>query len=57
MELYLLATPLGRTLLAACLLTLALPSAFSQSSTGSVRGTVKDQSDAVVPGADVKLVL
>src|SRR5262245_26546633 len=46
---------LSRGIAVVCLLTLALPLAFSQSSTGSVRGTVRDQSEAVVPNADVTL--
>src|SRR5262245_12705521 len=39
----------------ASLLTLIVPLAHPQSSTGSVRGTVRDQSQAVVPNADVTL--
>jgi hypothetical protein len=40
----------------ACLLAAPLlPPAYAQSSTGSVRGTVRDQSDAVVPRASVTL--
>src|SRR5215831_5770734 len=39
----------------AMLLTLLLPAAYPQSSTGSVRGTVRDQSQAVVPNASVTL--
>jgi hypothetical protein len=39
----------------ACLLTQIVPLAYPQSSTGSVRGTVRDQSDAVVPTAVVTL--
>src|SRR6185503_11334150 len=38
----------------ACILLLAAP-AFSQSGNGSVRGTVTDPTDAVVPGAKVRL--
>ena len=45
----------GRGLVLAWLLTLLVPLAYSQSSTGSVRGTVRDQSDAVVPTAVVTL--
>ena len=39
----------------ACLLTQIVPLAYPQSSTGSVRGTVRDQRDAVVPTAVVTL--
>ena len=45
----------GRGLVLAWLLILAAPPACPQSSTGSVRGTVRDQSEAVVPNADVSL--
>src|SRR5947208_1662174 len=45
----------GRYLAAALLFTLVTPAIYSQSSTGSVRGTVRDQSDAVVPNANVTL--
>ena len=38
------------------LLTLLLAPAYPQSSTGSVRGTVRDQSQAVVPNARVTLI-
>jgi len=39
----------------ACLLTQIVPLAYPQSSTGSVRGTVRDQSEAIVPNAVVTL--
>lgn len=37
----------------ALLLTLLLPAAWSQSTTGTVSGTVRDQSEAVIPNAEV----
>src|SRR2546423_3417932 len=46
---------LGRCVLAVWLVALFVPLAISQSSTGSVRGTVRDQSEAVVPNAGVTL--
>jgi hypothetical protein len=45
----------GRGLAVAWLLTLIGPLAYPQSSTGSVRGTVRDQTEAVVPNAGVTL--
>jgi hypothetical protein len=48
-------TSFGRSLALAWLLTLIAPPACPQSSTGSVRGTVRDQSEAVLPNADVTL--
>ena len=49
-------TSLGRSLAVAFLFAVILPLAYPQSSTGSVRGTVRDQSDAVVPNARVTLI-
>src|SRR5205085_11841169 len=46
---------LGRSLSAALLATLLIDSAFSQSGAGSVRGTVRDPTEAVIPGAKVRL--
>src|SRR5215831_3600963 len=45
----------GRCVPVVLLLMLLLPAAYSQSSTGSVRGTVRDQSQAAVPKASVTL--
>jgi len=45
----------ARTLFCAAVLILATPLAFSQESTGSVQGTVKDQAGAAVPGAKVTI--
>lgn len=43
-----------RMLLCAALLALAAPLAWAQESTGSIVGTVKDQTGAAIPGARVK---
>src|SRR5436190_80852 len=45
----------SRSVASALLFALLVPLAYSQSSTGSVRGTVRDQSQAVVPNANVTL--
>src|SRR5437868_4628680 len=55
MRLDLLVTSFCRLVTVTCLLTLGVLPAFPQSSTGSVRGTVRDQSEAVAPNADVTL--
>src|ERR1041385_1735563 len=41
--------------ISAALLLAFLPAVWSQTSTSVVRGTVRDQSDASVPGAEVSL--
>ena len=55
MKLYSRLLSFGCGFAVACLFTLLAPLAYPQSSTGSVRGTVRDQSDAVVPTAAVTL--
>jgi hypothetical protein len=55
MKMYSRLASFGRGLAAAWLLTLIVPLAYPQSSTGSVRGTVRDQTEAVVPNADITL--
>src|SRR5262245_13507964 len=44
-----------RSLEFACVLTVFVPLAYAQSSTGRVRGTVRDQSEAELPTAVVTL--
>jgi len=48
-------THLSRTMLSVCLILLLAGSAFSQIKTGTIRGTIRDESGEILPGAAVEI--